>query len=47
MGKRLEREYEIHYYDVDVKLKCRIESILNYFTDIGTKQSESWKTGRK
>lgn len=45
MGKRLEREYEIHYYDVDVKLKCRIESILNYFTDIGTKQSESLGVG--
>lgn len=45
MGKRLEREYEVHYYDVDVKLQCKIESIINYFTDIGTKQSEKFGVG--
>ena len=45
MGKRFEREYEIHYYDVDVKLQCKIESIVNYFTDIGTKQSEKLGVG--
>ena len=45
MGKRLEREYEVHYYDVDVKLQCKMESILNYFTDIGTKHSENLGIG--
>lgn len=45
MGKILERDYEVHYYDVDVKLQCKIESIINYFTDIGTKQSESLGVG--
>ncbi|MBC5628635.1 acyl-[acyl-carrier-protein] thioesterase [Clostridium sp. NSJ-6] len=45
MGKRFEREYEVHYYDVDVKLQCKIESIINYFTDIGTKQSEKIGVG--
>lgn len=45
MGKRFEREYEVNYYDVDVKLQCKIESIINYFTDVGTKQSEKLGAG--
>lgn len=40
MGNRFEREYEVNYFDVDVKLKCKIESIMEFFMDVGSKQSE-------
>lgn len=45
MGKRFEKEYEVHYHNVDAKLQCKIESIVNYFTDVGTKQSEELGVG--
>ena len=40
MGIKTEKEYEVHYYEVNYKLECKISSIINYFCDIGTFQSE-------
>ena len=40
MGKRFEKNYEVHYYDVYYKLETSITTIINFFCDIGTKQSE-------
>ncbi|HBM79613.1 MAG TPA: acyl-ACP thioesterase [Clostridiaceae bacterium] len=34
-----EREYDIHYYEVDYKKRCLITSIMNYFQDIAIFQS--------
>ena len=36
MGIKTEKEYEVHYYEVNYKLECKISSIINYFCDIGT-----------
>lgn len=35
------KDYEINYYDVDYNLKCKLPSIVNFFCDIGNRQSES------
>lgn len=40
MGKIAEKEYEIHYYEVDYKRRVLLTSIMNYFNDICTEQSE-------
>ena len=45
MGIKTEKEYEVHYYEVNYKLECKISSIINYFCDIGTFQSESLGVG--
>lgn len=45
MGIGTEKEYEVHYYETNYKLECKISSIINYFCDIGTKQSESLGVG--
>ena len=45
MGIKTEKEYEVHYYEVNYKLECKISSIINYFCDIGTVQSESLGVG--
>lgn len=34
------KDYEIHYYEVDYKKRALITSIINYFSDVATKQSE-------
>jgi medium-chain acyl-[acyl-carrier-protein] hydrolase len=44
-GKRLEKEYEIHYYEVDYKKRALITSLVNYFEDIATCQSEELGVG--
>lgn len=45
MGKRFEKEYEVHYYEVEYRLNCTITSIMDYFCDIGGKQSEELGVG--
>lgn len=47
MGKSYEKEYELHYYDVDKKLKGNMSTIINILSDIGTKQSEELGSGMK
>ncbi|MBE6065624.1 MAG: thioesterase [Clostridium cochlearium] len=42
-----EKDYEIHYYEVDYKKRALITSIINYFGDIATKQSEDMSIGFK
>lgn len=36
-----EKDYYIHYYEVDYKKKCLITSLMNYFQDIAILQSEN------
>lgn len=40
-----EKEYFIHYYNVDYKRRCLIKSIMEYFEDIAILQSESRNIG--
>ena len=40
MGKSFTKNYEVHYYETDSKLKCKISSIVDFICDIGTQQSE-------
>jgi medium-chain acyl-[acyl-carrier-protein] hydrolase len=40
MGKSAEKEYEIHYYEVDYKRRVLLTSMMNYFNDICTEQSD-------
>ena len=40
MGKVAEKEYEVHYYEVDYKRRVLLTSIMNYFNDICTEQSD-------
>ena len=47
MGKPYEKEYELHYYDVDRNLKGNMSTIINILSDIGTKQSEALGSGMK
>lgn len=45
MGKSFTKEYEVHYYECDSKLRCKLSSILDFFCDIGTQQSETIGVG--
>lgn len=45
MGKSYEKEYELHYYDVDKNLEGNMSTIINILSDIGTKQSEELGSG--
>lgn len=35
------KKYEVHYYEVDYKLRCKLSSIIDFICDVGTQQSES------
>ena len=41
MMKEFTKNYEIHYYEVDSKLRCKLSSIIDFICDVGTQQSES------
>lgn len=43
--KITEREYNVHYYEVDYKKECLITSLMNYFQDIAIFQSENSGVG--
>lgn len=45
MGKLFNKEYEIHFYELDHRLKCTISTILNFIEDVGTEQSERLGAG--
>lgn len=45
MGIKTEKEYEVHYYETNYRLECKMSSIINYFCDIGSKQSEELGVG--
>jgi hypothetical protein len=52
VGKPAEKEYEIHYYEVDKWKRVLPTSIMDYFSDICTMQSDKegitpWTTWRK
>lgn len=47
MGKQYEKEYELHYYDVDRNLRGNMSTIINILSDVGTKQSEEVGSGMK
>ena len=40
MGKSFTKKYEIHYYEVNSKMKCKFSSIIDFIEDVGTQQSE-------
>ena len=40
MSKQYRKNYEINYYDTNKNLKCKLPSIVNFFSDIGNRQSE-------
>jgi medium-chain acyl-[acyl-carrier-protein] hydrolase len=44
-GFTYEKEYEIHYYEVDYKRRALITSIVDFLGDIATKQSEELGVG--
>ncbi|AZV58900.1 acyl-ACP thioesterase domain-containing protein [Clostridium sp. AWRP] len=35
-----EKEYEVQYYEIDFRKKLLVTSLMNYFEDVSTKQSE-------
>lgn len=40
-----EQEYRIHYYEIDYKKRALITSLMNYFDDVATCQSEKLRVG--
>ena len=40
MSNSFTKKYEIHYYEVNSKLRCKLSSIINFICDVGTQQSE-------
>lgn len=46
MGRKItEKEYEVHYYEVDYRKKALMTSLIDYFNDIATYQSETLGIG--
>jgi medium-chain acyl-[acyl-carrier-protein] hydrolase len=45
MSKSFTKKYEIHYYEVNSKLRCKLSSIINFICDVGTQQSEYFGGG--
>src|SRR5471030_716968 len=45
MGKSFTKKYEIHYYEVNANLRCKLSSIINFICDVGTQQSEYFGCG--
>lgn len=41
MVKSFAKKYEVNYYEVDYKLRCKLSSIINFICDVGTRQSEA------
>ena len=41
MIKSFTKKYEIHYYEVNSRMRCKLSTIINFFEDVGTQQSES------
>lgn len=45
MGYIAEKEYQIHYYEIDYKKRCLITSLLNYLQDLAILQSDQLGAG--
>lgn len=45
MSKSFTKKYEVHYYEVDSKLRCKLSSIIDFICDVGTQQSEHFGVG--
>lgn len=45
MGKTYTKQYELNYHDVDYKLRGTMITMMNFFADIGTRQSEELGVG--
>lgn len=45
MSKSFTKKYEIHYYEVNNKLRCKLSSIIDFICDVGTQQSEYFGGG--
>ena len=45
MGKSYTKEYEIHYYEVDYKLKCKLTAMIDFISDVATQQAELLNVG--
>ena len=45
MGHIAEKEYSIHYYEIDYKKRCLITSLLNYLQDLAILQSDRLGAG--
>lgn len=45
MSKSFTKKYEIHYYEVNNKLSCKLSSIIDFICDVGTQQSEYFGGG--
>ncbi|CUU51159.1 acyl-[acyl-carrier-protein] thioesterase [Clostridium beijerinckii] len=41
MSKKFTKKYEIHYYEVNSNLRCKLSSIIDFVCDVGTQQSEA------
>jgi medium-chain acyl-[acyl-carrier-protein] hydrolase len=40
-----EKEYEVNYYEIDFRKKLLVTSLINYFEDTATKQSQDVGNG--
>lgn len=47
MSYKFTKNYEIHYYEVDSNLRCKLSSIIEFIGDVGTHQSEELGGGMK
>ena len=47
MSYKFTKNYEIHYYEVDSNLRCKLSSIVEFIGDVGTHQSEELGGGMK
>lgn len=45
MGKSFTKKYEVHYYEVNSKLTCKLSSIIGFIGDVGNQQSEYFGVG--
>ncbi|AWK50253.1 acyl-[acyl-carrier-protein] thioesterase [Clostridium beijerinckii] len=45
MSKSFTKKYEIHYFEVNSKLRCKLSSIIDFICDVGTQQSEHFGVG--
>ena len=45
MSKSFTKKYEIHYYEVNSKLRCKLSSMIDFICDVGTQQSEYFGGG--
>lgn len=45
MSLMISKEFEVNYYEIDYKKRALITTLMNYFEDVSTKQSEDLNVG--